>query len=231
MQNAVSRLRRLLGKAAIETRAPGYVLRVEPGAIDTRRFERLVHEARPLPPAERSAGLRDALGLWRGSPFADLGFESFLQAEVARLDELRLTALEDRRFDTGRARAPGRRDPRCCPARCAAPRPRTPLPSPDARARTFRPAAGGTRRVRGDAPRPRRAVGSRAVPRDPRAAADDPHAGDRHSPPSSQSLLGRLLRLAGRWLCSSSRSCLTTDSNSRRPDRRSKTRGVRFERL
>ncbi len=96
VQNAVSRLRRLLGKAAIETRAPGYVLRVEPGAIDARRFERLVHEARPLPPAERSAGLRDALGLWRGSPFADLGFESFLQAEVARLDELRLTALEDR---------------------------------------------------------------------------------------------------------------------------------------
>ena len=96
MQNAVSRLRRLLGKAAIETRAPGYVLRVEPGAIDARRFERLVHEARPLPPAERSAGLRDALGLWRGSPFADLGFDSFLQAEVARLDELRLTALEDR---------------------------------------------------------------------------------------------------------------------------------------
>ena len=96
VQNAVSRLRRVLGKAAIETRAPGYVLRVEPGAIDARRFERLVHEARPLPPAERSAGLRDALGLWRGSPFADLGFESFLQAEVARLDELRLTALEDR---------------------------------------------------------------------------------------------------------------------------------------
>jgi DNA-binding SARP family transcriptional activator len=96
VQNAVSRLRRLLGKAAIETRAPGYVLRVEPGAIDARRFERLVHEARPLPPAERSAGLRDALGLWRGSPFADLGFESFLQAEVARLDEFRLTALEDR---------------------------------------------------------------------------------------------------------------------------------------
>ena len=96
VQNAVSRLRRLLGKAAIETRAPGYVLRVEPGAIDARRFERLVHEARPLPPAERSAGLRDALGLWRGSPFADLGFDSFLQAEVARLDELRLTALEDR---------------------------------------------------------------------------------------------------------------------------------------
>ncbi|HEX2304388.1 MAG TPA: BTAD domain-containing putative transcriptional regulator [Gaiella sp.] len=96
VQNAVSRLRKALGREAIETRPPGYVLRVDPGAIDARRFERLVHEARPLPPAERSAALRDALGLWRGPAFADLAFESFLQDEIARLDELRLTALEDR---------------------------------------------------------------------------------------------------------------------------------------
>ena len=67
-----------------------------PGAIDARRFERLVHQARPLPPTERSAALRDALALWRGPVFADLAYESFLQAEIARLDELRLTALEDR---------------------------------------------------------------------------------------------------------------------------------------
>ena len=36
------------------------------------------------------------MALWRGSPFADLSYESFLQGEIARLDELRLTALEDR---------------------------------------------------------------------------------------------------------------------------------------
>ena len=66
------------------------------GAIDAHRFERLVRDARPLPPAERSAALRDALALWRGPPFADLAFESFLQDEIARLDELRLTAFEDR---------------------------------------------------------------------------------------------------------------------------------------
>ena len=96
VQNAVSRLRHALGKEAIETRAGGYSLRAEPGVIDARRFERLVHDARPLPPAERSAALRDALALWRGSPFADLSYESFLQGEIARLDELRLTALEDR---------------------------------------------------------------------------------------------------------------------------------------
>jgi DNA-binding SARP family transcriptional activator len=96
VQNAISRLRDALGKEAIETQAAGYVLRADAGAIDARRFERLVQDARPLPPAERSAALRDALALWRGSPFADLSYENFLQAEIARLDELRLTALEDR---------------------------------------------------------------------------------------------------------------------------------------
>lgn len=96
VQNAVSRLRQALGREVIETRPPGYLLRVDPGAIDARRFERLVHVAKPLPPAERSAALRDALALWRGPAFGDLAFESFLQAEIARLDELRLTALEDR---------------------------------------------------------------------------------------------------------------------------------------
>lgn len=96
VQNAVSRLRHALGKEAIETRAGGYSLRAEPGVVDARRFERLVHDARPLPPAERSSALRDALSLWRGSPFADLSYETFLQGEIARLDELRLTALEDR---------------------------------------------------------------------------------------------------------------------------------------
>ena len=80
----------------IETRPPGYVLHAEPGAIDARRFERLARDAAPLPAAERSAALTDALALWRGPAFADLAFESFLQDEIARLDELRLTALEDR---------------------------------------------------------------------------------------------------------------------------------------
>jgi DNA-binding SARP family transcriptional activator len=96
VQNAVSRLRKTLGREMIGTRPPGYVLAVDPGAIDARRFERLVRDARPLPPAERTAALRDALALWRGSAFSDLSFESFLQEEIARLDELRLTALEER---------------------------------------------------------------------------------------------------------------------------------------
>ena len=40
--------------------------------------------------------LDDALGLWRGPALADVGYESFAQAEIARLEELRLAALEER---------------------------------------------------------------------------------------------------------------------------------------
>ena len=46
VQNCVSRLRKVLGAETLETRPPGYRLRVEPDAIDARRFERLVREAR-----------------------------------------------------------------------------------------------------------------------------------------------------------------------------------------
>jgi DNA-binding SARP family transcriptional activator len=46
---------------------------------------------------ERAAELlREALGLWRGPPLADFAYESFAQAEIAHLEELRLTAIEQR---------------------------------------------------------------------------------------------------------------------------------------
>jgi DNA-binding SARP family transcriptional activator/tetratricopeptide (TPR) repeat protein len=105
---AVSRLRRLLeperspGEPArlLVTRRPGYELRVEPDQLDLHRFERLVSEARgalaAADAASAAAGLRDALELWRGAPLADLAYESFAQAHNARLEELRMAALEDR---------------------------------------------------------------------------------------------------------------------------------------
>jgi class 3 adenylate cyclase len=93
----VSSLRKLLGSDRIRTRPPGYLLHVSPRELDLARFEALVAEARLcVEPAERSAGLRDALGLWRGEPLADLRYEAFAQREIARLEELRLAALEDR---------------------------------------------------------------------------------------------------------------------------------------
>ena len=92
----VSQLRRSLGADAIVTRPPGYVLRLEPGQLDLHRFERLREEAAHAEPATAAAKLREALGLWRGLPFADFTYEAFAQATIARLDELRLGALEER---------------------------------------------------------------------------------------------------------------------------------------
>ena len=48
------------------------------------------------PTQERGTKLREALALWRGPPLADFAFEAFAQPEIARLEELRLAALEER---------------------------------------------------------------------------------------------------------------------------------------
>jgi DNA-binding SARP family transcriptional activator/streptogramin lyase len=100
LQNAVSQLRRALGDGLIVTRAPGYLLRVEPDAIDARRFESLVadgKEALAVGRAEDAARiLRDALVLWRGPPLDEFAYEPFAEAEAARLQELRLRTLEER---------------------------------------------------------------------------------------------------------------------------------------
>lgn len=94
--NYVSRLRKELPDGRLATRPPGYVLRVDHGELDLDVFERLRREARALPPDAAAARLRDALALWRGPPLADLAYEPFAQSEIARLEELRLAALEER---------------------------------------------------------------------------------------------------------------------------------------
>ena len=102
VQRQISELRKALGGAAntIETRAPGYVIRLSPDQLDLSRFERLSEEAalaRAAGDARKASELlRDALALWRGSPLADLEYESFAQVAVGRLEEIRLTALEQR---------------------------------------------------------------------------------------------------------------------------------------
>jgi DNA-binding SARP family transcriptional activator/class 3 adenylate cyclase len=93
----ISSLRKLLGADAIRTRPPGYLLHVAPGELDVARFESLIAAALTRDdPVDRSARLRDALSLWRGEPLADLHGEAFAEREIARLNELRLAALEDR---------------------------------------------------------------------------------------------------------------------------------------
>jgi DNA-binding SARP family transcriptional activator len=85
----VSQLRKALGADRIVTRPPGYLARVDAGELDLERFTELLGQGG----VER---LREALGLWRGPPLADLAYEPFAQAEIGRLEELRLTALEER---------------------------------------------------------------------------------------------------------------------------------------
>jgi DNA-binding SARP family transcriptional activator len=100
LQVRVSQLRKALGDAAprLETRPPGYLFRVGRDELDLERFSRLVGEADVAPPLAAAELLRDALGLWRGPPLADLAYESFAQAAIRRIEELRLAALE-RRID------------------------------------------------------------------------------------------------------------------------------------
>jgi DNA-binding SARP family transcriptional activator len=84
----------------IVTRAPGYVLTLEPDRLDLHRFERLADEgSRALSEgrwSEASKALHEALALWRGPALADLAYEGFAQPEIARLAELRLSTLESR---------------------------------------------------------------------------------------------------------------------------------------
>ena len=94
----VSRLRKALPQDVLTTRSPGYVIRVEPDELDLHRFERLVDEGRSLLArglaADASERLHDALALWRGPALADFVYESFAQAAIARLEEIRLAAVE-----------------------------------------------------------------------------------------------------------------------------------------
>ncbi|MGP3956172.1 BTAD domain-containing putative transcriptional regulator [Nonomuraea sp. 3N208] len=93
----VSQLRGVLGdRELVAYRAPGYVLRVEPDAVDAGRFETLLGRAQNAGDLrERTTLLREALDLWRGDAYAEFADEPFAQAAVSRLDEQRLVAMEE----------------------------------------------------------------------------------------------------------------------------------------
>ena len=94
----VSRLRKTLPQDVLTTRSPGYVIRVEPDTLDLHRFERLADEGRSLLArglaADAAKRLHEALSLWRGPALADFAYESFALAAIARLEEIRLAAIE-----------------------------------------------------------------------------------------------------------------------------------------
>lgn len=106
VQTYVAQLRRVLGRDVIETRAPGYLLRIDEDALDAARFRRLATEARRLAIAGHDEQARtlygEALALWRGPPLADVTFESYGQNELDRLEEERLRVVVER-IDCGLA--------------------------------------------------------------------------------------------------------------------------------
>jgi YVTN family beta-propeller protein len=99
LQVYVAGLRKALGRdgEALRTRPPGYVLELEPGALDLDRFVELRTEARACADDERKAALlHDALALWRDTPLAELRTEPFSTSAAAQLEQLQLGALEER---------------------------------------------------------------------------------------------------------------------------------------
>jgi predicted ATPase/DNA-binding SARP family transcriptional activator len=100
LQAYVSRLRRVLpAGVGLLTRAPGYVLEIEPGAVDVDRFEAAVAAglaAMPDDPARALALLDDALALWAGPALAEFDGEPWALPEASRLTELWLHAREER---------------------------------------------------------------------------------------------------------------------------------------
>jgi WD40 repeat protein/DNA-binding SARP family transcriptional activator len=102
VQVRISRLRKALAgdrrNELLVTRDRGYELHVDPGGLDSQRFERLAAEGRAElaagEPGRALAAFEEALSLWRGDPLADLGYEQFAQLEIARLRDLRDAARE-----------------------------------------------------------------------------------------------------------------------------------------
>lgn len=102
VQICVSRLRRTLSQgglpATIDTRPPGYRLRIPDGSLDAHAFSAEVTEARVLLKEGRTAQaatvLRAAVARWRGPCLHGMPNRA-LRARALRLDEERLAATED----------------------------------------------------------------------------------------------------------------------------------------
>jgi predicted ATPase/DNA-binding SARP family transcriptional activator len=96
VQGHIASLRKLIGADRLETRAGGYVLHVDEHELDLYKLERLVTSAPGASARERSEMLTAALALFRGPPLEDFRDDEFAAVEAARIDELRLNAIEER---------------------------------------------------------------------------------------------------------------------------------------
>ena len=109
----ISRLRKALHRDGeperLLTRPPGYLLRVGDDELDLQRLEALMEDARRAlaadDPHTAAITLSEGLALFRGAPLEELSYAPFSRAELGRLDDLRLAALElriDADIATGR---------------------------------------------------------------------------------------------------------------------------------
>ena len=96
IQGYVSHLRKVLGPESISTDANGYRLDLGADALDAAEFEHRLAGASGPDPRRRASELAAALALWRGSALAEFTYDSWAQAEIGRLAELRLAAIEAR---------------------------------------------------------------------------------------------------------------------------------------
>jgi DNA-binding SARP family transcriptional activator/ABC-type glycerol-3-phosphate transport system substrate-binding protein len=99
LQTHVKNLRRAIGAGRIRRASAGYLLEVGPDEVDLLRFEAWVEEARRRMPGDVAGAanaLRKAVALWRGRPLDDLADTSSLRPDMARLEELRMAATEER---------------------------------------------------------------------------------------------------------------------------------------
>lgn len=104
LHTAISRLRGAVREAGgapevVETTEIGYRLRIDPGEVDAARAAAALHQARELRsagrPADAAGATRDALELWRGPPLADLLDNGWARDDLRRLEDLKLSLLEE----------------------------------------------------------------------------------------------------------------------------------------
>ena len=109
LQVYISHLRKILGATVIQTKSHGYAFELGENGFDLSQFERHFANGANLyrngDALAASEALKDALGLWRGEPLADFVDQPFAQSAIARLEELRLAAVElciDAELELGR---------------------------------------------------------------------------------------------------------------------------------
>lgn len=95
LHSHITRLRAIVGKDRIIQSGGAYTLTAPSDEIDAVAFEQLVQTAITADDPNTSRDLcHEAMELWRGVPYGDIGDSEFLRLEVRRLEEIRMEAME-----------------------------------------------------------------------------------------------------------------------------------------